>query len=50
MIQGGVAVSFNYLDIIRVIRDLLISIDKSLKEALVLLEEIRNNTDPTRFD
>lgn len=42
--------SFNYLDILRVIRDLLISIDKSLKEALVLLEEIRDNTDPTRFD
>lgn len=42
--------SFNYLDILKQIRDLLRSIDKSLKEALVLLEEIRNNTDPTRYD
>lgn len=42
--------SFNYLDILRNIRDILLSIDKSLKEALVLLEEIRDNTDPERFD
>lgn len=42
--------SFNYLDILKQMRDILQSIDKSLKEALVLLEEIRNNTDPTRFD
>lgn len=48
--QGGVTVSFNYLDILKQICDLLRSIDKSLKEGLVLLEEIRNNTDPTRFD
>lgn len=48
--RGGVAVSFNYLDILKQIRDLLRSIDISLKDALVLLEEIRNNSDPTRFD
>lgn len=42
--------SFNYLDILKQMRDILQSIDKSLKEALVLLEEIRNNTDSTRFD
>lgn len=42
--------SFNYLDILRNIRDILLSIDKSLKEALMLLEEIRANTDPERFD
>ena len=42
--------SFNYLDILNNMRDILLSIDKSLKEALVLLEEIRDNTDPERFD
>ncbi len=42
--------SFNYLDILKNMRDILLSIDKSLKEALVLLEEIRDNTDPERFD
>lgn len=42
--------SFNYLDILKNMRDILLSIDKSLKEALVLLEEIKDNTDPERFD
>lgn len=41
--------SFNYLDILKQIARTLMSIDKSLKEALVLLEQIKKNTDNLQY-
>ena len=42
--------SFNYFDILKQMRDILLSIDKSLKEAVVLLRQIKQNTDNLQYD